>query len=240
MFVIRYIIPCVLFLAWLGWFGYLSYSVALFQRTDFAGDARYAAALQCTPENVMQANTLNDAWWQELHARVGEDGNLLPEIYTLAEADDTDAQIMLGFHLLSTSAARNDQLEGIAWLQRAAEQNTLLAVSELGYGYLHGEYGLERDLDRAEAFLVRAEAMGDPLASYNLAELARRRDIFHYLDLNQSPQDTYIDALLTSAGHCYYGGLEALANEIDRGVSMPIDKDAANSLRRVVWNYRNL
>ena len=67
------------------------------------------------------------------------------------------------------------------------------------------------------------------LASYNLAELARRRDIFHYLDLNQSPQDTYIDALLTSAGHCYYGGLEALANEIDRGVSMPIDKDAANS-----------
>jgi len=63
------------------------------------------------------------------------------------------------------------EAEGVAWLEKAAEQNQEDAVNRLGLIYENGEFGKSADAAKAETYFREAFRLGAPIAAYNLASL---------------------------------------------------------------------
>ncbi len=61
------------------------------------------------------------------------------------------------------------EAEGVAWLEKAAEQKQEDAANRLGLIYANGEFGKTADAAKAEAYYREALRLGAPIAAYNLA-----------------------------------------------------------------------
>lgn len=78
-------------------------------------------------------------------------------------------------NLLMISSSIQDQVEGISWLRKAAEQGDSDAYSDLGFAYQNGR-GVEVDLAQAKAWFRKGEAAGNVVAIFNLGAAHQTAD----------------------------------------------------------------
>jgi len=87
----------------------------------------------------------------------------------LAVANDTEAQHVLGRHLLNGWVLEQDKDQGLKWLEVSAQAGNTAAQTELGQIYLWG-IQVPSDADRAQSFLETAVENGDRAAMRTLGE----------------------------------------------------------------------
>ena len=97
------------------------------------------------------------------------------ELYKKAMQGDAAAQFDLGAYAIENGIAEFDDIDnpGRHFLSLAADQGEVRAIEAIGYACLRGEYGWEKDRVAAREWLLKADALGSDLASYNLGLMYR-------------------------------------------------------------------
>ena len=90
------------------------------------------------------------------------DGPVLPS--------DPKAQYELGYQYATGNGRPKDMVEGIKWIERAAEQNYSEALFHIGAMYHHGQ-GMPQDYTKAAEYYLAAAEQEHPKAQNNLATL---------------------------------------------------------------------
>lgn len=85
--------------------------------------------------------------------------------YDLANAGDAEAQKVVGKWLWENGGSKAD---AVSWFQKAAAQNHMLAIFNMGVAYTLGA-GIARDDVKAAAYFERAAKMGFGPGMYNYA-----------------------------------------------------------------------
>lgn len=97
------------------------------------------------------------------------------DLYEKALAGDPAAQYELGAYCIENELDTLGGIErpGAHWLKLAADQGHVLAIQEMGYGYLHGVNHLPYDPAAADQWLHKGAALDGDLAAFNLAMMYR-------------------------------------------------------------------
>jgi uncharacterized protein len=105
-----------------------------------------------------------------MRADAGRDAEALATLLQTAQNGPPDAQRALGEVLLRQADGKraNEALEGLAWLERAADQHDPLAPLLLGKAWLLGAPGLTPDATKARAWFARVNLQTHPQAAYYL------------------------------------------------------------------------
>lgn len=82
-----------------------------------------------------------------------------------------DAQYMVAQMLLYNDGIGGNSAEGLQWLEKAAQQNHVEAIRDLGIYRMNGEFDCPRDPRQGAALLSRAAEGGDSLAMLTLGYL---------------------------------------------------------------------
>lgn len=101
--------------------------------------------------------------------------DIATELYKKAMQGDAAAQFDLGAYAIENGIAEFDDIVNPArhFLSLAADQGEVRAIETIGYACLRGEYGWDADPAAALQWLIKADALGSDLASYNLAMMFR-------------------------------------------------------------------
>ncbi len=88
--------------------------------------------------------------------------------WLLAAANDghVDAQCDIGFYYNS----KEDYIKAAEWFHKAAEQDNVIACSELGQLYLNG-HGVAKSLEKARQYQLKAAEQGNASAQNNLGAM---------------------------------------------------------------------
>lgn len=91
----------------------------------------------------------------------------------LAEQGDARSQTQLGILLLNKQSGYLDPEAGVAWLEKAAEQNEVRALRNLGIFYSVGSKDgkIAKDLGKAFEWSLRAAEAGDVHGQRNIGQL---------------------------------------------------------------------
>lgn len=88
----------------------------------------------------------------------------------LASKNDPDAQYLLGYNLLhGLGGWKKSNYRGLAWLNKAADQNNTGALHTLATTYAFGYAGVEIDKKKAVEYYIRAAKLGYAASQNNLA-----------------------------------------------------------------------
>lgn len=87
----------------------------------------------------------------------------------LAEAEDAEAQGLLGVMYFLGQGVDQDYEESLKWSRKAADQGNVAGMNGVGLMYLYGLGGVERNLDQAGKWLRKSAAAGDQFAKDTLA-----------------------------------------------------------------------
>lgn len=87
-----------------------------------------------------------------------------------AESGEPDAQYRLGRGCFKLASSREEFLNGVEWLEKAAQAGHAKAQTALGVIYARGE-GVPQAPELATVWLMRAAVQGDTLAQNELATL---------------------------------------------------------------------
>ena len=105
----------------------------------------------------------------------GDYGAAMPELRSLAEAGDAEAQYALGTAYSDGLALARDYRRAAAWYEKAALQGHVRAQFSLGFLYYHGageaEIAVAPDPGRALRWLTLAGEAGNPMAAYLLSRI---------------------------------------------------------------------
>lgn len=133
--------------------------------------------------------------------------------YHKAAPTHVDAQFNVGLLYLQDGNFR----DGWQWVRRAARANHIRAQGLLGASYLHGRYGLKRDLPHAVRWLRAAAKRGDASSQCHLG--------IHYHERDKASQALSFWRRAAQRGHPR--GQYWLALCYDRGWGVEVDKQRA-------------
>jgi len=85
-----------------------------------------------------------------------------------AQAGEAEAQYLVGQHCLTRPNSREESLQGVEWMRKAAEQGYAKAETALGMLYARGR-GVPQSPELALHWLTKAAELGEPLAQNELA-----------------------------------------------------------------------
>lgn len=91
-----------------------------------------------------------------------------------ARNNDNEAQWLVAKKFLEDGEIGSlEDKQGRFWLERAAENNNLEALTEVCFAKMNGAYGIERNFSEGLEVCARVAAIGEPLAAINLIDYYR-------------------------------------------------------------------
>jgi TPR repeat protein len=105
----------------------------------------------------------------------GPTDDVATELHKKAMLGDAAAQFDLAAYAIENGIGKYDDIvdPGRHFLTLAADQGEVRAIETIGYALLRGEYGWDADPVAAQQWLLKSDALGSELASYNLAIMFR-------------------------------------------------------------------
>ena len=106
-----------------------------------------------------------------LHAAQQEDyfgGDDVDAVVAMAEAGDAEAQMALAQRYRFGVGVPQNPATAVEWFQKAAVQGNVQGQFSVGYMYMDGENGFEKNLEKAAEWFRKAAENGHPTAQANL------------------------------------------------------------------------